>query len=112
MVDAAKAEQKRLIEEREREFTAAQAEREKKRQARYAELQAEQDAMIERLMNPPVLTGDERRAAILEGMRTYQGPLNRRGFPKLRPLRRHVEKDGVMDVTHAEKKELWTLRSE
>ena len=52
--------------------------------------------MIERLTNPPVLTVDERRAAILKGMRTYQGPLNKRGLPKLQPLRRHIEKDGVL----------------
>ena len=110
MVDASKAEKERLIAEREREFTAAQAERERIRQERFAELKVEQDAMIERLTNPPVLTEDERRAAILKGMRTYQGPLNKRGLPKLRPLRRHIEKDGVMDITQAEKKELWTRR--
>ena len=110
MVDAAKFERKRLIQEREREFTAAQAERERIRQERFAEIRAEQDAMIERLTNPPVLTDDERRAAILKGMRSYQGPLNKRGLPKLQPLRRHIEKDGVMDITQAEKKELWTRR--
>ena len=66
--------------------------------------------MIERLMNPPVLTVDERRTAILEGMRTYQGPFNKRGLPKTRPLQRHIEEDGVTGLTNDEKKELWPLR--
>ena len=111
-VDAAKAEQKRLIEERESEFEAWRAERERERQERVAGLKAAQDAMIERLMNPPVLTGGERTAAILEGMRTYEGPFNKRGLPKLRPLQRHVEEEGVQNLSNDEKKELWPLRLE
>ena len=48
-----------------------------------------------------------RNEKILESMRTYDGPLNKRGLPKLKDLREHV---GIDDITNVEKRALWRRR--
>ena len=40
-------------------------------------------------------------------MREYDGPLNRRGLPRMRPLRQYLEDYDVGRITRAERNELW-----
>ena len=49
----------------------------------------------------------ERDETIIAGMREYDGPLNRKGRPRMRPLRWHLEDYDVGYVSRAERNELW-----
>ena len=48
-----------------------------------------------------------RDVAIIAGMQSYEGPLNRRGKPRMRPLRQHLEEYDLGYITRAERNELW-----
>ena len=48
-----------------------------------------------------------RDVAIIAGMQSYDGPLNRRGKPRMRPLRQHLEEYDLGYITRAERNELW-----
>ena len=48
-----------------------------------------------------------RDVAIIAGMRSYDGPLNRKGRPRMRPLRQHLEEYDLGYITRAERNELW-----
>ena len=48
-----------------------------------------------------------RDVAIIAGMQSYDGPLNRRGRPRMRPLRQHLEEYDLGYITRAERNELW-----
>ena len=48
-----------------------------------------------------------RDVAIIAGMQNYDGPLNRRGKPRMRPLRQHLEEYDLGYITRAERNELW-----
>ena len=48
-----------------------------------------------------------RDVAIIAGMRNYDGPLNRKGRPRMRPLRQHLEEYDLGYITRAERNELW-----
>ena len=48
-----------------------------------------------------------RKGIILGGMRTYTGPLNKNGLPRIRPLREHI---GLDDLSKRERNALWPLR--
>ena len=48
-----------------------------------------------------------RDVAIIAGMQSYDGPLNRRGLPRMRPLRQYLEDYDVGRITRAERNELW-----
>ena len=49
----------------------------------------------------------QRDETIIAGMRDYDGPLNRKGRPRMRPLRQHLEPLSVGWVTRGERNELW-----
>ena len=48
-----------------------------------------------------------RDVAIIAGMQNYDGPLNRKGRPRMRPLRQHLEDYDVGYVSRGERNELW-----
>ena len=48
-----------------------------------------------------------RDVAIIAAMRDYDGPLNRKGRPRMRPLRQHLEAYDVGRITRPERNELW-----
>ena len=49
----------------------------------------------------------QRDESIIAAMRDYDGPLNRRGKPRMRPLRQHLEAYDVGRITRPERNELW-----
>ena len=49
----------------------------------------------------------QRDEMIIAAMREYDGPLNRRGLPRMRPLRQYLEDYDVGRITRAERNELW-----
>ena len=49
----------------------------------------------------------QRDKTIIVAMREYDGPLNRRGLPRMRPLRQYLEDYDVGYVSRAERNELW-----
>ena len=49
----------------------------------------------------------QRDETIIAAMREYDGPVNRRGFPRMRPLRWHLEDYDVGYVSRAERNEMW-----
>ena len=49
----------------------------------------------------------KRDDTIIAAMREYDGPLNRRGLPRMRPLRQYLEDYDVGRITRAERNELW-----
>ena len=49
----------------------------------------------------------QRDETIIAAMRDYDGPLNRRGKPRMRPLRQHLEAYDVGRITRPERNELW-----
>ena len=49
----------------------------------------------------------QRDETIIAAMREYDGPLNRKGRPRMRPLRLHLEEYDVGRVTRGERNELW-----
>ena len=48
-----------------------------------------------------------RDVAIIAGMQNYDGPVNRKGRPRMRPLRQHLEAYDVGRITRGERNELW-----
>ena len=52
--------------------------------------QAILDAAGERKRNLVTVIADDRKAEILEALRSYGGPMNRRGYPQMRHLRIHA----------------------
>ena len=48
-----------------------------------------------------------RDETIIAAMREYDGPLNRKGRPRMRPLRQHLEAYDVGRITRGERNELW-----
>ena len=46
----------------------------------------------------------ERDTAILVALRSYDGPRNKRGLPRTKPLREHA---GIPDISNDEKRRLW-----
>ena len=86
---------------------AARAQRAAEQAERYTQIYAARDAEIQRLIaeaeadDAQVITA-ERRASILEAMRDYTGPMNRRGtYPK----------GPFMGLTGKAKRELWDRRN-
>ena len=49
----------------------------------------------------------KRDETIIAAMREYDGPLNRKGRPRMRPLRQHLEAYDVGRITRGERNELW-----
>ena len=49
----------------------------------------------------------QRDETIIAAMREYDGPVNRKGRPRMRPLRWHLEDYDVGYVSRAERNELW-----
>ena len=52
----------------------------------------------------------QRDETIIAAMREYDGPLNRKGRPRMRPLRLHLEEYDVGRITRGERNELWANR--
>ena len=52
----------------------------------------------------------QRDETIIAAMREYDGPLNRKGRPRMRPLRQHLEDYDVGYVSRGERNELWAKR--
>ena len=69
----------------------------------------EREARLHELMNPPEMTEEERRSRIVSGLDSYAGPFNKKGRPKMRPLRAHLVTNhglaGVKAVTLQERNE-------
>ena len=49
----------------------------------------------------------QRDKTIIAAMRNYDGPLNRKGRPRMRPLRLHLEAYDVGRITRPKRNELW-----
>ena len=49
----------------------------------------------------------QRDVAIIAGMQNYDGPVNRKGRPRMRPLRQHLEAYDVGRITRGERNDLW-----
>ena len=49
----------------------------------------------------------QRNETIITAMREYDGPLNRKGRPRMRPFRRHLEAYDVGYVSRGERNELY-----
>ena len=49
----------------------------------------------------------QRDETMIAAMREYDGPLNRKGRPRMRPLRLHLEEYDVGRITRGERNELW-----
>ena len=49
----------------------------------------------------------QRDETIIAAMREYDGPLNRKGRPRMRPLRQYLEEYAVGRITRGERNELW-----
>ena len=52
----------------------------------------------------------KRDETIIAAMREYDGPLNRKGSPRMRPLRQYLEAYDVGRITRGERNELWAKR--
>ena len=52
----------------------------------------------------------KRDETIIAAMREYDGPLNRKGRPRMRPLRQYLEAYDVGRITRGERNELWAKR--
>ena len=64
------------------------------------------------IRNPTTGTVPEltvREAMILQALRSYAGPVNKKGLPKLRPLREHAN---LPDLTRAERNRMYEQRKD
>ena len=82
-----------------RERGAAQA-------TRYAQIDAARDAEIQRLIAEAEAEDEPHTdAEILQALRTYDGPLNKRGLPPRRALNAHAE----FKISGDDKRRLWPV---
>ena len=105
-LDRQKAEDMAALILKQTEERAAQA---AERAERYAQIDAARDAEIQSLIaeadaaDAQILT-PARRVEVLEALRSYTGPLTKRGLPKRRPLNEHAG----FRIEGWEKRECWT----
>ena len=102
------------LDARAEAYRSQQAERLKAVEERNRIRAEEREARLHELMNTPEMTEEERRSRIVSGLASFTGPFNKKGRPKMRPLRAHLVTNhglaGVKAVTLQERNELWALR--
>ena len=77
---------------------------ERNKQRAQAEKKAERHEQAKGAEDGLHVAAKEREQAIRTAMKHYPGPFNRRGYPRLKALRKH---SGISDLTNKEKKRIW-----